>query len=314
MASIQHHLLKFTLTNMNNTWRQKHQSIRALRRTLETSSLMLYLPPGVDAQPFKVRHMPAEWLTSRGQTHDKVMLYLHGGGYAVGSIQTHRALAARLAEQAGCRCLIIDYRLAPEHPFPAALEDAVEAYVWLLEQGMDARNIIMAGDSAGGGLCLASQLLLRQMHMPLPAATVCFSPWVDLTRISESAQKEAMNDPIVPLEELMDWVDMYANGTSFAYPMISPLFADMQGFPPVFIQASTTEVFTDQAVRLAKHLKECSVPHELHLWPDMLHVWQVMWQFIPEGDAAIDQAAAFMKKQWAHRRQQADDASEEIAA
>lgn len=283
---------------MSKPWKEKHESVEALRKMLDLSAKMLYMPSGIEQEKLQISHIPALWLRPELAAAEKVILYLHGGGYSVGSIKTHRAAASRLAQVSESHSLIIDYRLAPEFPFPAALEDAVLAYRYLLEQGYMSHQIILAGDSAGGGLCLALQLSLREMKLPLPAASVCFSPWADLTQLSETAHRLGKNDPIVPLEELPDWALLYAGETSTAHPMISPLLGDLSALPPVLIQASDAEVLTHQAIRLAEALTKAEVEVELDLWPDMLHVWQVMWQFVPEGESALKKAALFMQNQW----------------
>ena len=189
MPSLQHTLFKLSVNNIQKTMSFQPDWIPRIRKIIDRASRFLVIPKGVKVRSTKIGERDAEWLRPVGADKDKVLLFLHGGGYAVGSLQTHRALAARIAQLAGIRALIIDYRLAPEHPFPAGLEDAVYAYKWLLNQGYESDHIVIAGDSAGGGLTISTQLILRDMQLPMPAASVCMSPWIDLEFTGESAKK-----------------------------------------------------------------------------------------------------------------------------
>jgi len=273
--------------------------IPLVRRMLDLSASALYLPLGVQSKSLKIAGMAAEWLTPRQASADQVLLFLHGGGYAVGSLTTHRSLAGKLAMMAGTQALIVDYRLAPEHPFPAALEDAVHAYQWLLTQGYRADQIMLAGDSAGGGLCMALQLCLKSLGQPLPAGSVLFSPWVDLTFSGPEAEEHQPHDPVVQAEQVRTWAKAYALDMPLFHPMVSPLFGDLSDLSPVLIQASDREVLTDDAVRLANALGDAHTETHLQLWPGVLHVWQLFWRYVPEAMDALTHAADFMQKQLA---------------
>jgi acetyl esterase/lipase len=300
MPSFQHTLLRLSVENMRRTVNMDAAQIPTLRRMLDLSASALYLPSGVQSKGLMLGDIPAEWLIPRQAHPRRVLLFLHGGGYAVGSLTTHRALAAKLALMAGCRALIIDYRLAPEHPFPAALEDAVMAYQWLLtSQGYAAEDVMLAGDSAGGGLCMALQLCLKSLEQPLPAGSVLFSPWVDMTFSGPEVLAHQPTDPVVQADQVQSWAKAYAVDYPLFHPMLSPLFGDLSGLGPILIQASDCEVLTDDAVRLANALVEAHTETHLQLWPGVLHVWQLCWRYVPESLDALVHAAAFMQKQWA---------------
>jgi len=299
MPSLQHSLLRLSVENMRRSVSMDASQISMVRRMLDLSASALYLPLGVQSKAVKIGQMAAEWLTPKQAHPRRVLLFLHGGGYAVGSLTTHRALAGKLAMMAGTHALIVDYRLAPEHPFPAALEDAVQAYQWLLHQGYEAHQIILAGDSAGGGLCMSLQLCLKSMGQALPAGSVLFSPWVDLTFSGLEVEEHQPYDPVVRAEQVRSWAAAYAKNVPLFHPLVSPLFGDLRGLSPVLIQASDREVLTDDAVRLANALGDAHTETHLQLWPGVLHVWQLFWRYVPESMDALSHAAEFMQKQLA---------------
>ncbi len=295
MPSFSHYLLKLSASNMQRVMGVDLNNIPRVRRLLQLSGPTLSLPQKVSSQTEVWEHLSLEWVYPEGCRRDKVILFFHGGGYAVGSIQTHRGLAARLAQWAGTSALLIEYRLAPEHPFPAALEDAVLAYQMLLAQGFDPGHIALAGDSAGGGLTIATMIALRDMEkLPLPGCAVCFSPWVDLGFKGASASKYAEDDPIVRVKEVTGWGTAYAGSYTVEHPLVSPLYGNLTGLPPVLIQASSREVLTDDATRLASQLEQAGAEVHLQLWPEMMHVWQLFWRMVPEADDALKAAGAFI--------------------
>ncbi len=254
------------------------------------------LPRGVSARSVAAGAVPGEWLAPAEAVPGRVVLYLHGGGYVLGSPTTHRGLAGRLALAGRTRVLLIDYRLAPEHPFPAALDDALTSYRFLLEQGCDLRQIVIGGDSAGGGLALATALALRDRGEPLPAALFIISPWTDLTFSGESIHARADRDPLLQPNS-SDWlVDVYANGHPLTHPYISPLFADLHGLPPVFIQVGSEEILFDDSARLEVKLKQAGVPVEMEVWEGMWHVFQAFVPYVPEAQEAISHIGQFIEK------------------
>ncbi|QOZ28024.1 alpha/beta hydrolase [Bradyrhizobium sp. CCBAU 51753] len=239
----------------------------------------------------------AEWIAPPAAPHDKAILYFHGGGFRIGSVASHRDLIARLAEAAGCRVLAIDYRLAPEHRFPAALEDAQTAYRYLRDQGLRPADIAFAGDSAGGNLVLAAMVAARDAGDPLPAAAVLMSPWTDLAATGASYQSRAAADPIHQRAMILALAKNYLGaGGDPRHPLASPLYADLAGLPPLFIQAGDRETVRDDATVLAAKAKAAGVDVELEVWDGMIHVFQ-MFPEIPEAREAISRLAAFLRQQ-----------------
>jgi acetyl esterase/lipase len=228
------------------------------------------------------------------------VLYLHGGGYAAGSCRTHRALAGRLALASQSPVLVLGYRLAPEHPFPAALEDATSAVRWLVDQGISPDRLALAGDSAGGGLALATTIALRDEGVPLPAALVCFSPWTDLALTGESFLTRAKVDPLISREGCLFYVAAYVGGRDPRLPLISPLYADLRGLPPLLVQVGDYEVLRSDSVRLAESAREAGVDVTLEVAAGMWHVWQVMAGLMPEAQQALDRAGAFLNQCLSH--------------
>ena len=253
------------------------------------------IPGDVSVKPVRVPAIEAEWIEPSAARDGAFVLYLHGGGYVIGSPKSHRHLAASIAVAARTSVLLPDYRLAPEHPFPAALEDAVAAYRWLLDRGTAPGHIIIAGDSAGGGLTVATLLALREREVPLPAAGVCISPWVDLTGSGPSYAAKAASDPIVTRDGVMEMARAYLGATDPRTPLASPLFADLTGLPPLYILVGTEEVLLDDAVSLAERAKAAEVEATLEIWPDMVHVWPWFFPMLGEGRTAIEGIGAFVQ-------------------
>ncbi len=224
------------------------------------------------------------------------MLYLHGGGYCTGSLDTHRGLAGRMATAAGCPVVTLDYRLAPEHPYPAALSDALAAYRELLALGANPRQLAIAGDSAGGGLTMAVLLALRDEGSPLPAAGVCLSPWVDLTQTAASYDSLGPRDPMITRAGLDLFAEAYLAGTPASSPLASPLFADdLSGLPPVLVEVGECEVLVDDATGLARRLADAGGNATLTVWPDLIHVFQAFpGSVLPEADQSIAAVGSFL--------------------
>jgi acetyl esterase/lipase len=236
----------------------------------------------------------AEWIAAPGATADRVILYLHGGGYVIGSIKTHRAMISRIARAADARALAIDYRLAPEHPFPAAVEDAIAAYRWLIAQGCKPGKIVIAGDSAGGGLTLALLLAIRDAGLPMPAGAVPISPWTDLEGTGESVHTRAAKDVMVTQDNLASSAKQYYGKHDPKNPLISPLHADFRGLPPMLIQVGDAEILLDDSTRVAERAKAAGVQVELEVWDEMPHVWHVFAKLLPEGQQAIDKIGKYV--------------------
>ncbi len=270
--------------------------IEGLRRSFERVTDALTFDGTAAYQRVNAGGLPAEWAADESAAGDHAALYLHGGGYVIGSVRTHRVLMAGLSRASGARVLGLEYRLAPEHPFPAPVEDAVAAYRWLLRQGYAPGRIAVAGDSAGGGLAVAMLAQARSYGLPLPAAAVCFSPWVDLEGIGDSMTANAGSSDMVERDGLLFMANAYLNGANPRAPLAAPLYADLRGLPPTLIQAGGAETLLDDSTRLAEAARAAGVAVELDVWDDMIHVWQLFAPMLPEGRQALAQAGAFIRK------------------
>jgi monoterpene epsilon-lactone hydrolase len=271
-------------------------SIEDQRATFEALTSRFELAEDVRCQPVDAGGVPAEWITTPEAANERVIYYLHGGGYTLGSVNTHREMISRISRAAGARTLAIDYRLAPENPFPAALEDAMAAYRWLLSTGVDPARLAIAGDSAGGALTVATLVALRDAGEPLAAAAVCLSPWVDLALLGESMTTKAEIDPMLLREVGLQWAKAYLGGAHPRTPLASPLYADLTGLPPLLIQVGTAETLLDDSTRLAERAKSVGVDVALEVWDDMFHVWQFFASMLPEGQQAIDRIGEFIRE------------------
>jgi len=268
----------------------------AQRRTqYERAEKAFPTPPDVKVEQVTAGTVPSEWLSAPGARADAAVLYLHGGGYVIGSPRSHRHLAAAIGRAASSSVLLPDYRLAPECPYPAAVDDAVAAYRWLLGRAIAPARIVIAGDSAGGGLTVATLLALRDAGVPLPAAGVCISPWVDLTCGGGSYTTRAAVDPIVTREGVGAMATAYLAGKDPKTPVASPLFADLHGLPPLLIQVGDAEVLLDDAVLLAERARKAGVDATLDVWDAMIHVWHWFFPMLDEGQAAVDRIGEFVR-------------------
>jgi acetyl esterase/lipase len=266
------------------------------RQGFDALAAKLPVAPDVTCEQVDSAGVPAEWVVAPGAESRRVLLYLHGGGYVVGSINTHRDLAGRLSRAAAARVLLIDYRLAPEYPHPAAVEDATTAYRWLLRHGATPARTVIAGDSAGGGLTVATLVALREAGDALPAAGVCISPWVDLEGIGESITTKASVDPIVQRQGLVWFAHLYLGGANPQTPLAAPLYADLHGLPPLFIHVGTAEILLDDATRLAERAKAAGVDVTLEVCEEMIHVWHLFAAMLPEGQQAIERIGAYIRQ------------------
>lgn len=271
-----------------------------VRRPLERVS-KLPLPTSAHIEPASLQGVRGEWVSVDEPDCDGVVLYLHGGGYVSGSAQSHRAVVAQLARTTGMRVLSIDYRLAPEHPFPAALEDAWAAYWQLIEGYARPDRIAIAGDSAGGGLCVALLIALRDAGVPMPAAVACFSPWFDLANTGASIQANRETDYINE-QILQACAKMYLNGQDACTPLASPLYADLRGLPPLLLQAGTAEVLADDTRRMAERAADQGVDVTLELYPQMIHVWHFLFPLLADARKAIESAGRFMRQHVPYRQ------------
>jgi epsilon-lactone hydrolase len=250
---------------------------------------------GVRTEAVDAGGVPAQWLIPAGAAADRVLQYVHGGGYVLMSAETHRKMVGHIAKATGCRALNVDYRLAPEHPHPAAVEDSVSAYRWLLEQGYQPGHIAISGDSAGGGLCIATALKIRDENLPLPAAIVPISPWTDMEGTGESMKTRADLDMIVTPEAIAQLSGVFLGGADPRDPYAAPHHADPTGLPPTYIQVGDEEVLLDDSVRFADKAKQAGVDVTLEVFPEMQHVFQIAAGNLPEADEAVAKIAAWLK-------------------
>jgi acetyl esterase/lipase len=265
------------------------------RAQYERAEKVFPTPPEVKVERVSAPAAPAEWLRPPGAVAGRVVLYLHGGGYVIGSPRSHRHLAAAIASAAAASALLLDYRLAPEHPYPAAVDDATAAYRWLLDQAIAPEHVVIAGDSAGGGLTVATLLALRDRGVPLPAGGVCISPWVDLTCGGGSYRTKAAVDPIVTQAGVAEMAQAYLGNVSPRTPLASPLFADLRGLPPLLIHVGSDEVLLDDAVQLAATAKAAGVETTIEVWERMIHVWHWFLPMLDEAQSAVEAIGSFTR-------------------
>jgi len=242
---------------------------------------------------------PARMLTPPTFDGDRVVLFLHGGGYVYGSLASHAGLAAEVARACRCRVLQLDYRLAPEHPYPAAVEDACAAYEWLLVRGHTPGKITIVGDSAGGGLVVCTLVRLKSMGRPMPGAAVCISPWTDLEATGESYRSRKVLDPMVDAELALRLAQLYLKGADARLPTASPLHANLQGLPPLLIQVGENEVLFSDAQLLAGRARAAGVDVVFEEWKDMVHVWHLYYPILTAGREAIARIGAFARERTA---------------
>ncbi|MBU2547809.1 MAG: alpha/beta hydrolase [Proteobacteria bacterium] len=264
------------------------------RAGFEEHTSVLAPAADVSVEPTRVGDMAAEWIFTPNAHEDRVVLYFHGGGYAIGSLNTHREMVSHIARAARARVLLVDYRLAPEHPFPAAVEDAKAAYRHLLDRGAAPGRMVLAGDSAGGGLTVAALVALRDQGVSLPAAGICLSPWVDLAGEGDSMTGKAEADPTVGYDDLQVFVRAYLGDRDPKTPLASQLYADLSGLPPLLIQVGTSEVLLDDSTRLAKRAEQAGVEATLETWEEMVHVWHFFASMLPEGREAVERIGRFV--------------------
>jgi monoterpene epsilon-lactone hydrolase len=271
-------------------------SIPELRQEVEKGAGFFgKLPAQIEVSPVKIDHLYAEWIVPSNTTKDRVMLYFHGGGYVMGSCKAHRAIVAKFVKGSGIAALVFDYCLAPEHPFPAALDDSLAAYGWLLDQGIAPAHIVFVGDSAGGGLCLATLLALKDKNIPLPKAAVALSPWTDVKNTGESWQTNAKADTLSWKESQVVFSKYYAGDNDPGLPWISPLYGDLRGLPPILIYVGGDETLLDDSTRFAKKAKDSGVDITLKVGEGMFHCYPACSPLFPEAKQAMEEICTFIK-------------------
>lgn len=260
---------------------------------------MVKLPEGVSYEDVDCNGVSAVYVTPENVDNDNIILYFHGGGYAMGSIETHKPLVGRITKASATKALLIDYRLAPENPFPSGLEDAMNSYKWLLNgEGYTPDRIVFAGDSAGGGMTMASLLKLKNDGGPLPKAGICLSAWLDLKATGDSATSKAKEDPMIDLQSVKEWALMYAPKEKLDDPLVSPLYGDLSGLPSLYLQVGSAELLLDDSTRLAEKAKQAGVEVDIEVWDDMIHVWQAFGNYIPESVPAIEKIGKYIRSKF----------------
>lgn len=248
-------------------------------------------------------HVPIEFIEYHlnvSKNRAKIILYLHGGGYLAGSPLTHRNITTRLSHYAECTVVAVDYRKSPEHPYPAALNDAVEVYQWLIESGYLPENIIIAGDSAGGNLTLITALAIRDRHLPRCAGLICISPWADLSSAGSTHVTNKRHDPMIPTHRVMDAAQLYANDIPLNDPRVSPLYADLHDLPPTLIHVGDREVLLSDSLSLHQRIKESGGESELKIWKDCPHVFQLFAGLAPQSKQSIREMCMFATRCWSN--------------
>jgi monoterpene epsilon-lactone hydrolase len=276
--------------------RRPDRPLEQRRREWEAQARLHVLPKGARFSQVEADGIPSEWMEMPRVARDRALLLLHGGGYVAGSSKTHRRLAANLCRAMHMRVLTPNYRLAPENPFPAGAKDALRAYGWLLRQGLMPNQIVVGGDSAGGGLALSMLLALRDAAAVLPRAAVLLSPWTDLTVSSPSYRRHRALDPILSQQGLREAAAMYAGTRDPSDPLLSPLFADLRGLPPILIQAGGDEAMVDDSRRLAEGAQAAGVHVTCKIFEGMWHVFHASGTEIPEARLAIDEIGAYVRE------------------
>lgn len=272
----------------------RNTSVEQMRADWDTAFGGTKAPVG--CRPVSAGGVDAEWISPADAPQDKAILYFHGGGFRIGSVASHRDLIAKIACASGCRVLAINYRLAPEHRFPAALDDALAAYDWMRQQGLKPGNIAFAGDSAGGNLALAAMLALRERGLPLPASAALMSPWTDMTAQGASYVSRAEVDPIHQRVVILALAKNYLGEQGDPKdPLASPLYADLRGLPPLLIQVGDRETVRDDSVVLADKARAAGVDVSLEIWDGMIHVFQ-MFAEVPEAQQAIASKSGFLTR------------------
>lgn len=275
--------------------RERATETAQMRRDFDMFAQLYPTPSDVMIEPVTANGVPAEWTSTPDARTDAAILYVHGGGYVVGSLLSHRHMVAEIGRAAHLRTLALHYRLSPEHPFPAPVEDTVAGYRFLLDQGIRPERVAIAGDSAGGGLTVAAMVAIRDAGLPQPACGWAISPWVDMEGAGESIAGNAARDPTVTEPILREMARYYLADADPRSPLASPLHADLAGIAPLLIQVGSVEILLDDALRLARVAGMADVPVELQVWPEALHVWHLFYPELKIGRRAIAAGGAFIR-------------------
>jgi epsilon-lactone hydrolase len=275
--------------------RPRAKEIAQMRLDADARGKAIGLNADVTVQPVTVNGVQAEWTSTPDANPDNAILYLHGGGYVVGSLDSHRHLAAEAGRQAGARTLALHYRLAPEHRFPAAVDDTVAAYRHLLDSGIKPNRICIAGDSAGGGLVVGAMLAIKAAGLPMPGCGWCISPWVDMEASGQSFADRAEADPTVQKATIEFMAQQYIGDGDARHPHAAPIHGDLRGLPPLLIQVGSHETLLDDSIALARKCAVADVPVALQIWPEMIHIWHIYFPMLEAGRRALASGGDFVR-------------------
>jgi monoterpene epsilon-lactone hydrolase len=276
--------------------RPRATELAQMRRDIDARGLEFGLPSDVKVEKVAANGVACEWTTTPHANRESAVLYLHGGGYVIGSLDSHRHLVAEVGRASGARALAVDYRMAPEHPFPAAVDDAVAAYRFLLDSGIAPGKIAIAGDSAGGGLVVGAMLAIRAAGLPSAGCGWCISPWVDMEALGASYVDRAETDPTVQKATILMMAERYLGGADAKSPFAAPIYGDLRGLPPLLIQVGAVETLLDDSLRLARLAGIADVMVELQIWPEMIHVWPLYHTKLAAGRRAIAAGGLFVRR------------------
>jgi len=296
MTSLRARFVRRTTRAFFKTVDAEKADVHAMRNTWHAAAKVLWTPGKVTVEQKIIGGLNAEWLTPKGCPDDKLLLYLHGGAYVMGNCATHRQMVSHLAKFSGIKALLPEYRLAPEHPFPSAIADAVGLYRSLLADGYAAENIVIAGDSAGGGLTMATLLSLRNDGDPLPAAACLLSPWLDLAANGDSMTTRAEKDPWFQPEDMPIVAAYYCREEELTHPLVSPVYADLSGLPPLYIQVGEDEILLSDSTRAAEKVRAAGGEVEIEIWPGMWHVFQAFLVQVPESKKAVKKIGSYVRR------------------
>lgn len=308
MPSLQSHLFcaltenplaRHYLHRRNHDWTDP---VEVIREGVEKAMADAKLPEGIEVEVLQGTPVPMEWVFPSGSNRDRALIYFHGGGYVIGSAKSSRHLISKIVKASGIPALSVDYRLAPENPPPAGVEDGVTAYQWLLDQGYAPENVALIGDSGGGGMVLATLLLMKEKKIPLPSVGVCMSPCTDFTGSAKSMITQAKKDPFVTRKAWEYFRDRYVGNQDPKSPLISPLYGDHRGLPPIMIHVGDHEIGRDESTMFAQRAQEAGVDVTVKVWPNMCHVFPALANIFPEGKEAIAEMTTFLNEHVKDRR------------
>lgn len=271
-------------------------SVSDFREGIDKVTSKMKLPKDILSEKFRINSIEAEWIIPKDFQKNKVLLYIHGGGFISGSTQTHRMHVAKFARESQIKSLVFNYRLAPEHPFPAALDDCVEVYSWLLNNGYKSTDIIVGGESSGGTLTLSLLLALKEQNIPLPKASFSISPVTDLRCTAKSFTYNAKKD-IAPMNSWSVWTKLYIGSNNPTTPLLSPQFGNYDGIPPIYICVGTHEIHLDDCKNVAQQIKKTGGNVTIKIWPNMIHAFPILSPMFPEAKLALSDICNFINKQ-----------------